>query len=117
MAIKGGRKIVVRDIEFRWKFKGPDCRYGEESPVKGHIVVQGEKGRLFANIESSVHEPEPGGKHADGPRYGQYHKASVTPSDIRKFIEKGLDDGWNPTAKGQTNLQGPLELNEYRVVE
>lgn len=119
MALKGGRRIVVRDIPFKWVLAHGSMGVGHrrsmeswEAPRFVDIIVQG-KGRLRAKIESDVWDDD---KHAEEYRYGgKLHLASVTPKDVRLVIEKGLDDGWDPTARGQHELAAPLKLAQYSV--
>jgi len=110
MALKGARTIVVRDQTFKWKFAHTTARYVGDSPFNGDIVVQGDSmhGRLRASVVSHRICPE-----SDEGDY--QHRASLTPKDVCRVIEKALDDGWQPAERGQHELLGPLKLADYSV--
>lgn len=110
MALKGARTIVVNGIPYGWKFAHASIRILGDAPVLGDIIVQGKglRGRLRAEVHSTVEIDEYTQEHGG-------HKASVTPKDVRAVIEKGLADGWNPEARGQHDLKGPLKMAGYEV--
>lgn len=110
MALKGARTIVVRGISYGWKFAHTSVRIYGDAPVLGDIIVQGKglHGKLRALIRSTVRIDEYTEEHGG-------HRASVTPKDVRAVIEKGLADGWDPSAKGQHDLKGPLNLGMFQV--
>lgn len=110
MALKGARTIVVRGISYGWKFAHTSIRIYGDAPRLGDIIVQGKglHGKLRATVHSTVRIDEFTEEHGG-------HRASVTPKAVRAVIEKGLADGWNPEAKGQHDLKGPLKLDGYEV--
>jgi hypothetical protein len=115
MALKGGRGIVVRDINFQWKAAHPSLRYGGTSPRYMDIIVHAVEGngKLRAHIESDLWDETKEDDYAGGL---VFHRASVTPGDVRLIIEKALKDGWPPGAAGaQHELAGPLKLKDYSV--
>lgn len=113
MALKGGRRITVRDTDFQWVFTHPPVRIMGDSPTHATVTVQGVDlhGKLQAEVISNQ-EPldnytaEHGG-----------HRASLTPADTKRIIEHALDTGWNPHAKGTRQTKGPLLLSCYSVPE
>lgn len=114
MALSGGRKILVRDREFRWKISGRRGRYGG-APRRPYLIVQEDSEKpgtpMCVYLESLrwVCEEE----HSWVP-----HKASVTPKDVRLVIETALDKGWDPSSRSTFSLytRAPvLELTDYIV--
>ena len=111
MGLKGGRNIVVREHRFKWKFAHTKVRYVGNSPESGDIIVHSAegKGRLRAKVVSV---------EAKAQQFDYEHmilRASLTPKGVAKAIEKAFDDGWDPTARGQHELEGPLDLGDYEV--
>jgi hypothetical protein len=88
MALKGGRKIVVRDREFRWKISGGKYHKEYGAPRRLHLVVQeaAEKpGTPLCVYLDSLRWIE--GNEYQYETFGPRHKASVTPKDTRAVIE------------------------------
>lgn len=105
MALRKGRKINVRDIDFFWKFKSRKHNLTGSSPVCGHVVVQAqaeEPGKpLVAYVERSVLV------EVDWIE----EKAAITPRHVRSLIEQAIDNGWDPTAASkQYNFPAGFEL-------
>jgi len=119
MGLKGGRKIVVRDKEFRWKVSGNKREQHYGAPRRPHLVVQevGDKPgtSLCVYLDSLRWVSE---EHHDFD-IGTKHKASVTPKDTRLVIETALDNGWDPASRCIFSLctkVTSLELTDYRVL-
>lgn len=117
MALRGGRRIVVRGKPFFWKISGGRERWPNESPRCLHVAIQEEGDRpglaMVAYLESmrwvseEAHDLDVG---------GTVHKARVTPADVRKLIEHALDDGWDPSNKTDTyHAQPDIELRDYKT--
>jgi hypothetical protein len=115
MALKSGRKIVVRDREFRWKISGNKRNRQYGSPRRPHLVVQeavekpGTALCVYLDSLRWVSEEE----HEYTP-----HKASVTPKDTRAVIEAALDHGWDPSSRFIFSLctkVPDMELTDYVV--
>ena len=113
MALKGGRKIVVRVRAFRWNYFGKNDRWGgsaliplvaiqEDTERPGVPMVAYLKSRRF--ISEDAHDLDLG---------GVVHKASVTPQDTRSLIEHALDDGWDPSGKGRYVSPEGIDLGDY----
>ena len=122
MALKHARTIIVRDQKFQWVLT--HGRMGTvqrnmtsfEAPLFAEIIVHAAAlpGKMRAKIVSDIWDDA---KHLEEFRWGgKLHKASVTPADVRLVIEKALDDGWDPTNRGQHELAGPLKLAEYSMI-
>lgn len=116
MALKGGRKIVVRGLKFQWTLSGKDkgSRWGGTAH-RPHVVIQmAEVERsgtpMVAYLESrrfisvDAHDLDMG---------GVVHRATVFPRDIRSLIEHALDDGWDPSGKVQYISPGDINLGDY----
>lgn len=113
MALKGGRKIVVRDQEFRWTYSGKNDRWGGSCRTP-HVAIQQATERpgaaMVAYLESrryisnEAHDLDIGGIK---------HQATVAPQDIRSLIERALDDGWDPTSKTTYCSPPGIELGDY----
>ena len=113
MALKGGRKIVVRDLAFRWKFK-PDStpRYLGDSPCHAHVAVQEDVERPGRPMVARLRTRE--SYNYDGM---VDNKFTVAPSDVRQLIEHCLDLGWEPSARKQFNCPEGVELADYQTYE
>jgi hypothetical protein len=120
MALKGGRKIVVRDREFRWKISGGKYHKEYGAPRRLHLVVQeaAEKpGTPLCVYLDSLRWIE--GNEYQYETFGPRHKASVTPKDTRAVIEAALDAGWDPTSRFVFSLcvhVPEMKLTDYRVL-
>jgi hypothetical protein len=117
MALRGSRPIVVNDIRFRWVFSGKKDRWGN-SPRVAHVAVQedtpsGKPGRAMVAwltsrkwISHEAHDMDSGGLP---------HKAHVTPADVRRIIEKALQEGWNPSSRTHHEVSPGLALSGYET--
>ena len=116
MGLKGGRRIVVRDLTFRWVFSGKNDRYGN-SPFEAHVAIQEDAERpgrplvawlLSRNwISAESH---------DGATGHITHRARFTPADVRSVIESALDDRWNPSSRELYEVAAGLLLTSYSTV-
>ncbi len=110
MAIKGGRRIIVRAREFQWVLSGNPNRNWEGAPNTPRVIVQGDAGKLTANLKSrrfispEAHDLDMGGVR---------HEASVIPNDIRVLIEMALDDGWDPDSQKSYTSKAGIHLSDY----
>lgn len=117
MALKGSRRIVVREQSFRWTVSGKRGRFGGASPCP-HLVVQGDTERpgkaLVAYlvskrwVSSEAHDLDVG---------GTVHKAVIRPKDVRAIIEQALDTGWDPSSKTTFFCPAGLDLTDYTSCE
>jgi len=112
MALHGARTIMVKGKNYGWKFTHGTVRIRGDAPYAGTVTVQGIglHGKLQAKLVTRAALDEYTVDHGG-------HKASVTPQDVRTIIETALATGWNPEAKGITDLVGPLKLGQYDVPE
>lgn len=112
MALKGGRKIVVRGQAFRWTLSGKG-RWGW-SPQTPHVAIQADTERpgtpMVAHLTSrrwisyEAHDMDTNGVP---------HQAAVTPQDIRSLIERALDAGWDPTRRVKYTTPAGIDLSDY----
>ena len=112
MALKGARTIMVKGKNYQWKFNHGTARIRGDAPYAGTVSVQGVglHGKLQAKLVTRASPDEYTVEHGG-------HQASVTPKDVRLIIETALGTGWDPEAKGVTDLVGPLKLDQYEVAE
>jgi hypothetical protein len=112
MGLKKGRKIIVRELNFVWKFKAHRdnlTRFGQSSK-RAHVAVHLEEGagKMVAYIEST--REVPGDSELQN---GAEHKARFGPGDVRTLIEAAMDEGWDPTSRRQYNLGAGIVLTDH----
>jgi hypothetical protein len=92
MALKGGRKIEVEGLAFRWTFKPH-----RKEPGRAHVAVQEEADRPGQPLVAWIECPE--GKR---PWFG--------PKDVRQLIELAMGQGWDPSSRKRFTCPAGIEF-------
>lgn len=88
---RGLRQITVDDVIYRWRFAGSEMKgtltiYGPNSSDRVLVVNSYEWFDLWMSYPFALRQaPE-----------------DVTPAIVRRAIEFGLNNGWVPSARGET---------------
>jgi hypothetical protein len=106
---KGSRKIVVGGTTYRWTIRRKATEAQKEE-ADAHATVAVER------VEGGASKLVIWTSHAHPQNYFVINRKAVKPSDVRSWIEKSIDLGWNPSGRGVTvareSVDGNLKLQK-----
>jgi hypothetical protein len=98
---KGSRRVVVDDIEYRWRVRSRPT-YDQALGDASLLLAIEQAGRRGAVLVVTLSQPHPS-------NWMLKPSEAVTPARVAEYIRKALSDGWCPAVSGAQFLMDARE--------